>query len=260
MFNLHVNKNGQRRGCYTWGHDTYLKGEELGFIECIKNKDGDWVAYRKQYQFVSFDPKKKEIIKEDAGNIVENYIDNFYSAQGGAEIIDILNDKNLFTFPKPVKLIKHLLSFLSESNAVVLDFFAGSGTTGQAVLELNKEDGGQRQFILVTLDEKDIPLNVTRERLLRVMTGKTSNNTSDFNWIKNNQPLGDSLDVFKIKRIKNNDLTIFKTIDANDYDPKFVDQDLEAVWKNKHLEEHANKREWICQEFENTCKELDENA
>ena len=59
----------------------------------------------------------------------------------------------VFDNPKPVALIKMLISMCSTKNAIVLDFFAGSGTTGQAVLDLNKEDGGHRQFILCTNNE-----------------------------------------------------------------------------------------------------------
>ena len=61
-----------------------------------------------------------------------------------------------------------------KTDITVLDFFAGSGTTGQAVMELNEEDGGKRQFILVTNNENGIGENITRERLYRVINGKGS--------------------------------------------------------------------------------------
>jgi adenine-specific DNA-methyltransferase len=61
---------------------------------------------------------------------------------------------NLFPTPKPTRLIKQILELIGDKNAVVLDFMAGSGTTGQAVLDLNKEDGGNRKFILCTNDEE----------------------------------------------------------------------------------------------------------
>ena len=75
---------------------------------------------------------------------------------------------------KPLKLIKRLLSTHLNKNAIILDFFAGSGTTGHAVLELNKEDGGNRQFILCTNNENNICEEVTYERLKRVMNGYTT--------------------------------------------------------------------------------------
>ena len=173
-FRLHCNKNGQKNGRYTWGYETYLAGNKLGFIECHKNSDGDWVAFRKQYQFVKFDVKKKEVIKIEAGQPYENLIDDFYSQEGGTEIREIFADKNIFDFPKPKGLIKHLLKMSSNSNSLVLDFFAGSGTTAQAVMELNQEDGGNRKYILVQLPEpiennpefKTIA-DVTRARITR---------------------------------------------------------------------------------------------
>ncbi len=75
-----------------------------------------------------------------------------------------------FDYPKPVDLIKLLFTSTDFKNGIFLDSFAGSGTTGHAVLELNKEDGGNRKFILVELEE-DIAKNVTAERIKRVING-----------------------------------------------------------------------------------------
>lgn len=75
-----------------------------------------------------------------------------------------------FNNAKPTTLIRTLLSF-STKNSIILDFFAGSGTTGQAVLELNKEDGGNRRFILCTNNENNICTDVTYPRLKTVITG-----------------------------------------------------------------------------------------
>lgn len=76
-----------------------------------------------------------------------------------------------FSFPKSVELIKHIIRLSTNKNAIVLDFFAGSGTTGQAVLELNKEDNGNRHFILCTNNENKICENVTYERIKKVIYG-----------------------------------------------------------------------------------------
>jgi len=77
--------------------------------------------------------------------------------EGSAELKEIIGEQNLFNYPKPTSLIRYLLSLYFDrikgeykKDFIVLDFFAGTGTTGQAVLELNKEDGGNRQFILCT--------------------------------------------------------------------------------------------------------------
>lgn len=70
---------------------------------------------------------------------------------GRRDAEEALGVKGVFDFPKPVRLIKHLIAIAGGPNAVVLDFFAGSGTTAQAVVELNREDGGQRSFHLVQI-------------------------------------------------------------------------------------------------------------
>lgn len=92
---------------------------------------------------------------------------------GTKEITDLFGTK-IFSFPKPVGLIKYLIEIATVKNteAAVLDFFAGSGTTAQAVLELNKQDGGSRRFILCTNNENNICEEVTYQRIKTVITGK----------------------------------------------------------------------------------------
>lgn len=90
------------------------------------------------------------------------------------EIKEFLGEK-VFDTPKPSLLIRRMLEHCEDKNAIVLDFFAGSGTTGQAVLDLNQEDGGSRHFVLVQLPEptgrKDYPTisDMTRKRVQRVI-------------------------------------------------------------------------------------------
>jgi site-specific DNA-methyltransferase (adenine-specific)/adenine-specific DNA-methyltransferase len=80
------------------------------------------------------------------------------------------NPDSPFSTPKPVRLIKRILEIATDDDALVLDSFAGSGTTGHAVLDLNKIDGGNRQFILVEM-ETNICRDVTAKRLERVIKG-----------------------------------------------------------------------------------------
>ena len=76
-----------------------------------------------------------------------------------------------FDYPKPVELIKYILNLYLKKDGTVLDFFAGSGTTGHAVLELNRQDGGNRSFILCTNNENKICENITYQRIKTLMTG-----------------------------------------------------------------------------------------
>lgn len=89
---------------------------------------------------------------------------------GTKEITEIFATK-IFSFPKPINLIKYIvgISTAKTHNAIILDFFAGSGTTGHAVMKLNAEDGGSRKFILCTNNENNICRDVTYERIKRVI-------------------------------------------------------------------------------------------
>lgn len=98
----------------------------------------------------------------------------FGRSETGNDNIKSVLGHDKFSFPKPISLIKHLLRISALPNATVLDFFAGSGTTGHAVAELNKEDGGNRQCILVTHGDengKNIAEDVTALRMKRVLSG-----------------------------------------------------------------------------------------
>ena len=88
-----------------------------------------------------------------------------------------LNEHSTFLYSakrKPLELIKYILEMSTNDNYIILDFFAGSGTTGHAVLELNKEDGGNRQFILCTNNENNICEEVTYQRINKVINGYTT--------------------------------------------------------------------------------------
>lgn len=93
--------------------------------------------------------------------------------QGSALLKDMFDEQVVFDFSKPIKLLQFLLS-LRSPNAIVLDFFAGSGTTLHATMQLNSEDGGHRQCILVTNNENGICEKVTYERNKRVIQGYTT--------------------------------------------------------------------------------------
>lgn len=95
------------------------------------------------------------------------------TTSAGSELKCIFNtSKPIFSNPKNVSYIKLLISLLEDKDITVLDFFAGSGTTAQAVLELNKEDGGERKFILCTNNENNICEEITYQRVKTVITGK----------------------------------------------------------------------------------------
>ena len=103
-------------------------------------------------------------------------IEGVYNNDAAAELGDIFrtketrDTKSIFPTPKPSEFVKKLIRTATRKNAVVLDSFAGSGTTAHAVLELNKRDGGNRRFILVECEDKYVD-TVTAERVRRVIRG-----------------------------------------------------------------------------------------
>lgn len=112
-------------------------------------------------------PRVKRYLDEKKGNLIGDiWIENGIAPLSA-------NDKERVGFEtqKPVSLIKRVLE-TEKKSATVLDFFAGSGTTAQAVLELNKEDGGNRKFILCTNNENNICEDITYQRVKTVITGK----------------------------------------------------------------------------------------
>ena len=99
---------------------------------------------------------------------------------GSKELSILFDGKIVFDNPKPTDLIKRCIQ-IAPQNSIVLDFFAGSGTTGQAVVELNKEDKGSRQFILCTNNENNICEEITYKRLCKVNNGTSKKEPNKLN-------------------------------------------------------------------------------
>lgn len=93
---------------------------------------------------------------------------DFYTTKGTSALNKIFDSKK-FPYPKPVDLISEIIRATTDSDSIVLDFFAGSGTTGHAVMKLNQENGDNRKFILCTNNQNNICREVTYERIKRVI-------------------------------------------------------------------------------------------
>ncbi len=177
----------------------------------------------------------------------------FVNERGTESLKDIIG-KGVFDYPKSVFLLKRIVELGSKTDSIILDFFAGSGTTGQAVLELNKTDGGNRTFILCTNNEvtdstpNGIAYDVSLKRLKRVMTGMCYDGTKDFAWIKKNSPLGDNLDVYEIAEVNNNEQTESKS----PFD--VIDEELYGEIKMTP----KDKIKWVCENFSVTQKYLED--
>ncbi len=115
-------------------------------------------------------PRKKRFLSETEVRMPASTFWPEFKTQSGARELDEILDERVFAFPKPTALIQRVISYCAPPGCLVLDSFAGSGTTGHAVLRQNAEDGGTRRFILVEMEEK-IAREVTAERVRRVCGG-----------------------------------------------------------------------------------------
>lgn len=178
----------------------------------------------------------------------------FVNERGTEMVKDILGNAS-FDYPKSVFLMKRIFELGSQQDSIILDFFAGSGTTGHAVLDLNQKDEGKRTFILCQLNEKTdttpngIAYDVTSKRLKRIMTGSCYDGSSNFEWAKKNKPYGGNLDVYEIDHVANFESTKGKTpFDVID----------ETLYGQKHFDHLTDKVKWVCENFSNTQKQMEE--
>lgn len=138
-----------------------------GFEPIIEN-DGSEISFYLSQNGVLFYKKKKN----NYSNIL-SILENMGTTQSNKFFLEGIGLE--FSFPKPVELIKYLISLFANDKSIILDFFAGSGTTFQAITELNQKDKGRRKVICCTNNEKNICENVTYPRLKSVITGLKTN-------------------------------------------------------------------------------------
>lgn len=139
----------KNRAIWRWSKTKYEWGVENGFVQWKKDKNNKWQVYTKQYTNCDKDGNIVERSKKPLG-----FIDKYSSTQGSKEIFELFEGIKTFSYPKPTELIKYLLErFAYDKEAIVLDFFGGSGTTTQAVMEMNAKDNGNRKSIMIQLPE-----------------------------------------------------------------------------------------------------------
>ena len=111
---------------------------------------------------------EKDRLKERKFVKTKNFWGGDIAKQESKELLSLFKGK-VFDYPKPISLMQYIINIIQNNTATILDFFAGSGTTGHAVMKLNAEDGGNRKFILCTNNENNICRDVTYERIKRVI-------------------------------------------------------------------------------------------
>ena len=171
---------------WVWEKNRLLDAIEKDEVVFSKQKDGSYSVRSKQY------------LKDENGIIRKgkplSIVNGPFTQEGTAEIEAIFG-KNVFKFTKPSELVKYLISLeinhISDKDSIILDSFAGSGTTAHAVLNLNKADGGNRKFILVEME--DYAESITAERVKRVIDGygDTEGTGGEFDFYELGEPVFD---------------------------------------------------------------------
>ena len=177
---LPKDNNSGKKACWRWSKSKFDWGREKGFVVIKKDSSNIWTVYTKQY-----------LNCDNEGNLIKRtqrplgVIDSFSSTQA-SKYLDSIGLGNYFNYSKPYELIKYLIERIDMQRDYVLDFFAGSGTTAQAVFQANIDDNGQRKFICVQLpeviesnpDENDLKFkfisDLTKERIRRTGEGLSS--------------------------------------------------------------------------------------
>jgi len=233
---------------WRWKEETF--NEAVDYENPIELNDGSFICGKIWFDKDENTQPSSILYLDDVDTLLLRTIISMKS-DGGIEVENIFDGKNYFSYPKPTSLIKTLTqSIVFNKDDIILDFFAGSATTAHAVLDLNKEDGGNRKFICVQLPEKcdenseaykagyKTIAEIGKERIHRVI-----------NKIKN--------DELKIENEKGKNL--FEEADKNNLDLGFKVFKLQEsnfkIWRTKIANE-----EQLVEQLQQHLESLDENA
>lgn len=210
---------------WLWGKETVADALKFDELEFSKVGEG-WIISTKQY------------LRDREGNIRStkafSLIDDVFTQHGTNEMIEIFGDARIFPYPKPVDFVKKLLEIGVEKDSLVLDFFAGSGTTAHAVMQLNAEDGGNRKWMMVQLPEETEEnsearkagyktiADIAKERIRRAAKKIKGGSNGQLPLQDHEQDLG--FKVFKV------DSTNFKVWDANVKDVEKLEKQMQEMF------------------------------
>jgi len=205
---------------------TFKTDLKKGEVRFLKKKDGSWSVQFKQ--------------RKGQGRKIRSLIENeFKSDQGEYKEFGI---KKHFDYPKPISLLRELIRAATNEGDIILDSFAGTATTAHAVLDLNKEDGGNRKFILVEME--DYANDITAERVRRVIKGvpKSKNFKEGTGGTFSYFELGEPIEMESILHGNNmpsfTDLAryLFYTATGEEFTPNQLDEKKNFIGSSKDYE------------------------
>jgi type III restriction-modification system ecoPI, modification subunit len=256
--------------------DLLIKYESLGYDVILPESNGEKTSWRWQYSKVKNEADEILIIQGRYGPSLYKkqrptigdrptkkpksifYKPEYSSSNGTAQVRKIFG-KKIFNNPKPIDLIKDFLFLSTNNNSIVLDFFAGSGTTAHALALLNKEDGGNRKYILCTNNENNICEEVTYKRIVNIQEKLPHNlkyyktkfiNKDDedleYSLLDNVKTLielehaidleeSDKAVAFTLSEIRDLDLSDIKTVYVRQHSHALMDKEDKLRYKNIEL-------------------------
>jgi adenine-specific DNA-methyltransferase len=136
---------------WRWSKEKVEWGSRNGFIVFKKTTEGKYKVYTKSYEYVDNDGNF--IVRNNPYSSLEFITKEYANFNATPELEKIFDGRKVFSFPKSVLFIVEILKMINTKSTLILDFFAGSGTTAHAVINLNREDGGNRKYILVEMGD-----------------------------------------------------------------------------------------------------------
>lgn len=209
---------------WRWSKEKLKWGLDNDFVVIKKNKNGEFSIYTKQYLNCDEDGNIKNRTLQPMA-----LIEKYSNTQSNKNIKELFGYA-IFNYSKPYKLIMKILEWITKDDDIVLDFFAGSGTTAHAVMELNAEDGGNRKFILCQIDDEikkeksaayDFCIDNNFEPVISSITVERVNRAGD----KILKTLKESNDMFDDKKI---DIG-YKVFDLHDVNIEKEDENKQII-------------------------------
>jgi len=251
----HIKPETAEDKVWRWSYKTYLEKKELLVFKNTKTSPlldekglkAKWNIYTKSY----LNERNK------TGTVPRNYVDKFINRKGA----DLLKRMGIdFNYSKPVELIKWLIKIVNKDNCLVLDYFAGSGTTGQAVMELNDENGSHHQFILVTNNE-EVVNGTTHKIMTDICYPRISKVIKGYNDVKS---LGNSIRYYYTDFVGENNI-----LDATDKDKielahnagellAIAENTFELVKQDKYMQIFENDNQYTAVYFKEEMNKLDD--
>jgi len=196
----YTNPDNDSRGAYR-KLGAWARGTQGGSRYAFTSKSGEkfserlWLVNKEtmmryddenRLYFVGDKVYRKLFLSEHDGAIPETIWLDTSNAANASDEIKALFGKQIFETPKPTPLIKRIIQICTDGNDIILDSFAGSGTTGQAVIEINKDQKSNRKFILIEMEE-DVVKNITVQRIKKIIDGQDYK--ADFEYCELTKPL-----------------------------------------------------------------------